>query len=178
MLKGKKVSLHAVERADLQQLRDWRNNPDFRKYFREYRELNMQQQEQWFEKSVVDDNNTQMFVIRKKEDNELIGCCGLIYINWVHRNADLSLYVGWEDTYIDEEGYAEESCKILLDYGFNELGLNKVWTEIYEFDDKKKALYDKLSFQQDGLLRDNYWYDGKWCDSRILSLLSHENYKK
>ena len=70
MLKGKKVSLHAVEREDLQQLRDWRNNPDFRKYFREYRELNMQQQEQWFEKSVVDDNNTQMFVIRKKEDNE------------------------------------------------------------------------------------------------------------
>ena len=178
MLKGKKVSLHAVERADLQQLRDWRNNPDFRKYFREYRELNMQQQEQWFEKSVVDDNNTQMFVIRKKEDNELIGCCGLIYINWVHRNADLSLYVGWEDTYIDEEGYAEESCKILLDYGFNELGLNKVWTEIYEFDDKKKELYDKLFFQQDGLLRKNYWYDGKWWDSRILSLLSHKNYKK
>jgi len=174
MLKGKKVSLHAVERADLQQLRDWRNNPDFRKYFREYRELNMQQQEQWFEKSVVDDNNTQMFVIRKNKGNELIGCCGLIYINWVHRNADLSLYVGWEDTYIDEEGYAEESCKILLDYGFNELGLNKVWTEIYEFDDKKKALYDKFGFQRDGLLRDNYWYDGKWWNSRILSLLYKE----
>jgi len=174
MLKGEKVSLHAVEREDLQQLRDWRNNPDFRKYYREYRELNMQQQEQWFEKSVVNDNNTQMFVIKKNENNELIGCCGIIYINWVHRNADLSLYIGWEDAYIDDKGYAEESCKILLDYGFNELGLNKVWTEIYEFDDKKKDLYDKLFFQQDGLLRENYWYDGKWWDSRILSLLSIE----
>ena len=72
---------------------------------------------------------------------------------------------------IDNEGYAEESCQLLLDYGFKELCLNKVWTEIYEFDDKKKALYGKFGFQQDGLLRQNYWYDGKWWDSRILSLL-------
>ena len=75
----------------------------------------------------------------------------------------------------DEKGYAEESCRLLLDYGFNELYLNKIWTEIYEFDDKKKALYDKFDFRQDGLLRQNYWYDGKWWDSRILSILKSEN---
>ena len=45
MLKGKLISLHAVEKEDLQQFRDWRNNPDFRKHFREYQELNMLQQE-------------------------------------------------------------------------------------------------------------------------------------
>ena len=103
-----------------------------------------------------------------------MGCCGFVYINWVHRHADLSLYIGWEDAYIDNEGYAEESCMLLLDYGFKELCLNKVWTEIYEFDDKKKALYDKFGFQQDGLLRQNYWYEGQWWDSRILSLLSYD----
>ena len=43
MLKGRHVSLFAVEKEDLQQLRDWRNNPDFRKHFREYRELNLAQ---------------------------------------------------------------------------------------------------------------------------------------
>ncbi len=172
MLKGKQVALHAVEKEDLPQLRDWRNNSDFRKYFREYRRLNMRQQEAWFEEKVIKDSTTLMFSIRRVDDNELLGCCGLTYINWMHRHADLSLYIGWEDAYIDDEGYAEESCKLLLDYGFNELCLNKVWTEIYEFDDKKKALYDKFGFHQDGLLRQNYWYDGKWWDSRILSILS------
>ena len=39
MLKGEKVSLFAVEKEDLEHLRNWRNNPDFRKHFREYREL-------------------------------------------------------------------------------------------------------------------------------------------
>ena len=113
-------------------MRDWRNNPDFRKHFREYRDLNMLQQEIWFKEKVEKDPTTLMFSIKRNDDNELLGCCGFVYINWVHRHADLSLYIGWQDAYIDEEGYAEESCRLLLEYGFNELCLNKVWTEIYE----------------------------------------------
>ena len=115
MLKGRHVSLFAVEKEDLQKLCDWRNNPEFRKHFREYRELNMAQQENWFEDKVVKDNTTLMFSIRRNEDNELLGCCGFVYINWVHRHADLSLYIGWEDAYIDDEEYAKESSQLLLD---------------------------------------------------------------
>jgi len=174
MLKGELVGLNAVEKEDLKKFLDWRNNAEFRKNFREYRELSMHHQETWFEEKVIKDPNTTMFSIRRMEDNELLGCCGFVYINWVHRHADLSLYIGWNDAYIDDEGYAEESCKILLDYGFKELCLNKVWTEIYEFDEKKKSLYEKFGFKQDGLLRQNYWYNGKWWNSRILSLLKNE----
>jgi RimJ/RimL family protein N-acetyltransferase len=174
MLKGKLVGLTAVERSDLKQLMEWRNNTEFRKHFREYRELNMALQERWFEQKVLNDPTTMIFSIRRLEDNELLGCCGFVYINWVHRHADLSLYVGWNNAYIDDEGYADEACRILLNYGFKELCLNKVWTEIYEFDDKKKLLYDRFEFHQDGLLRENYFYDGKWWNSRILSLLSSD----
>jgi len=174
MLSGKLVGLVRVEREDLKQLMEWRNNPYFRKHFREYCELNMILQEKWYEKAVLNDSSNIMFSIRRLEDNELLGCCGFVYMHPVYRHADISLYIGWKDAYIDEAGYAEESCRLLLGYGFNELGLNKVWTEIYEFDDKKKKLYDKFGFSQDGLLRENYFYDGKWWDSRILSLLAKE----
>lgn len=174
MLKGNIISLVAVEKEDLKILRDWRNSTEFRKYFREFRELNMTMEEKWFEEKVVNDPSTIMFSIRRLEDNELIGCCGFVYINWVHRHADLSLYIGWNDAYIDDMGYAEESCRLLFNYGFQELALNKIWTEIYEFDDKKKKLYDKFGFNQDGLLRQNYFYEGKWWHSRILSILSSE----
>ena len=84
------------------------------------------------------------------------------------------LYIGYNNAYIDDKGYAYESCELLLNYGFNELGLNKIWTEIYDFDEKKKSLYDKFGFNQDGLLREHYWYDKKWWNSRILSILSKE----
>ena len=91
MLKGNLVSLVAIEKEDLKILRDWRNSTEFRKHFREFRELNMAMEEKWFEEKVVNDSSTIMFSIRRLEDNELIGCCGFIYINWVHRHTDLSL---------------------------------------------------------------------------------------
>jgi len=174
MQKGQKVYLCAVEKEDIKKLLDWRNNEDFRKHFREYRELNMTQQEKWFQDKVNNDPTTLMFSIKRLSDNELLGCCGLVYINWAHRHADLSLYIGWNNTYIDEEGYAEEACRLLFDYAFKSLDLNKMWTEIYVFDVKKKRLYDKLGMKVDGVLRQNYFYDGKWWDSYIISILASD----
>ena len=174
MLQGKVIGLFAVEKNDLKQFMDWRNNSKFRKHFREYRELNMRQQEIWFEEKVIKDPQTIMFSIRKLKNKELLGCCGFVYINYVHRHADLSLYIGKNDAYIDNIGYAQESCKLLLEYGFKELCLNKIWTEIYEFDKKKKKLYNKFDFKTDGILRENYFYNGKWWNSLILSKLSSD----
>lgn len=175
MMTGKKVMLRAVSREDLPQLMQWRNQPEFRKHFREYRELNIQMQEKWFNDFVMNGNETLMFsILRNDEKKDLLGCCGLCYINWVQRFADLSLYIGWENSYIDHHGLAEESCKLLFDYAFGELCLNKIWTEIYEFDSLKYALYLKLGFHQDGLLRENYYYDHRWWDSRIMSLLARD----
>ena len=49
MITGKKIGLRAVEKEDLLFLRDWRNIPDFRKNFREVRELSLTDQEAWFD---------------------------------------------------------------------------------------------------------------------------------
>lgn len=176
MIKGKKVYLTTIEQEDLEQLRHWRNLPDFRKHFREYREISGTMQKNWFEHVVNRDNTTIMFAIHMNETDELVGCCGLCYINWIHRHSDLSLYIGKDEAYIDDEGIAEESCKLLFDYGFGELGLNKIWTEIYEFDNKKLALYKKFGFHEDGFLRKQYFYEGKWWGSYLLSLLNGEYY--
>jgi len=173
MLKGKKIILSSVEKYDLTQLKIWRNNPDFRKNFREYRELNDEMQYNWFDKFVINDKNTIMFAIRDIANNELLGCCGLCYINWIHRYADLSFYIGKDNLYVDDI-YALEAVDLLIRYGFNELGLNKVWTEIYEFDKIKINFLHKYGFKKDGQLRENYFYDGNWWDSIIFSLLKKE----
>lgn len=174
MLKGKKIYLDTVEPDDLEQLRKWRNLPNFRKYFREYQEINSDMQKKWYDAKVVNDNSTLMFAIRDNKTQELLGCCGLCYINWVHRNSDLSLYIGKDDSYIDDEGIAEEACQLLFDYGFKELNLKKIWTELYEFDNKKIELYQKLGMTIDGTWRDQYFYDGKWWDSKLLEIVSEE----
>ena len=37
MVKGNKIHLTKVERENIEQLREWRNNPELRKYFRTHR---------------------------------------------------------------------------------------------------------------------------------------------
>ena len=177
MISGTDIALRALEVDDLPVLRDWRNRPHYRKYFREYRELNLENQKAWFDASVVADHRTLMFgVVEPADANTLIGVCGLAYINWVHRNADLSIYIGRDDLYIDtdENGWAWQTMDALLGYGFDELNLHKVWTEIYAFDDQKHELFRRYGLHQEGVLRDNYFYDGVYQDSHLFSILADE----
>ena len=50
-------------------------------------------QKNWFEKFVMQDRNTEMFAIVELENNQLMGACGLCYIDWINRNADFSIYI-------------------------------------------------------------------------------------
>ena len=171
MLRGDKIQLRAVERDDLTRMRDWRNLPEFRRNFREFRELNMANQEAWFARTSASPNDF-MFVIERTADRAPIGVAGLVYVHWVLRSADISLYLGEGETYIDGPGgLAEDTAKTLIRYGFDSLNLHKVWTELYSFDERKVALFTRLGFARDAVLRDNAFEDGRYHDSYIYSLL-------
>jgi RimJ/RimL family protein N-acetyltransferase len=173
MIQGKLVGLRAVEREDLKILRDWRNNDEFRKNFREFRELNMDNQEKWYEKTCIGNPNDFMFVIDRLEDNKPIGACGLLYINWIIRSADFSFYIGENESYVDDTGYAKDAATLLINYGFKSLNLHKIWMELYEFDSRKIAFFqDEFNFKVDGKLRDNCFEDGKFYNSLIISLIN------
>jgi RimJ/RimL family protein N-acetyltransferase len=174
MIKGQKTGLRAVEKEDLQFLRDWRNITDFRRNFREVRELNLQNQENWFSRVIVSPNDF-MFTIVDLETNKPIGAAGLLYTNWVIRSADFSFYIGKDNLYIDDKGYAYDAAKLLIDYGFKNLNLNKIWMELYEFDKKKiDFFFNNFPFKQDGILRENCFEDGRYYNSIIISLLQKE----
>lgn len=170
MLSGLYTGLRAIERYDIEQMLMWRNIPDLRKNFREYRELSTINQDSWFDNVVLNDRNTIMFSLIDLQTDELIGACGLCYINWIHRNADFSLYIGVEGSYIDDT-FAPDAGRVLLNYGFNELNLHRIYAEVFEFDQKKKWLMEKLGFSHEGTLRDSQWADGKWNNSLVYGVI-------
>lgn len=175
MIKGNKVGLRAVERADLEFFRDWRNIVDFRKHFREVRELSLVDQEKWFESLQSTKHINFMFTIVDLKTNKPIGAAGLLYINWINRSGDFSFYIGENESYIDSNGYAKEAAELLINYGFNNLNLNKIWMELYEFDSKKLEFFmNNFSFKKDGVLRQNCYEEGKYWDSFIISLLKND----
>ncbi|MET3874862.1 MULTISPECIES: GNAT family N-acetyltransferase [Chitinophaga] len=174
MIIGSKTGLRAVEREDLVLLRDWRNIPSFRRNFREHRELSMFNQEGWYNRTMSSQNDY-MFIIESLVDSAPIGACGLLYISWITRSADFSFYIGDGEKYIDNEGLAKDAAQLLIDYGFKNLNLNKIWMELYEFDEKKiKFFTEEFGFKKDGILRENCYEDGRYYNSFIISLLRNE----
>jgi RimJ/RimL family protein N-acetyltransferase len=172
MIKGEVVGLRAVEKEDLVLFRDWRNIADFRKCFREVRELSLTDQEKWFESLQKTKHINFMFTVVDLKNNKAIGAVGILYVNWISRSGDFSFYIGEDEMYIGNDGRAKEAAQLLIDYGFKSLNLHKLWMELYEFDQQKIDFFkDQFKFHQDGLLRDNCFEDGKYWDSLIISLI-------
>lgn len=170
MVKGKKVILESVDSVHLEQFRIWRNNPDLRKYFREYREISDEMQKKWFEKITTDQNQVN-FSIKDKKTKKLIGHCGLYYINWRSRHGEFGIYLG--DASFRGGGFGSDALRQLCRYGFHELNLNKIWCEVYS-NNASLEMYRHIGFVDEGILRENYYCDGKYWDSYVLSMLKRE----
>lgn len=170
MLEGELIRLRAVEKKDLKKLRNWRNDPDVKKFTREYRELSIQNQLQWLE-SLAKDKNTIMFVVETKK-GKLIGCTGLTYIDWKNRGAEVSIYIG--DKKHKGKGYGTDTLKTLMKYGFEELNLHMLFGEIFEYNKANIRLFEKCGFKKDAVLRHRLYRDGKYWNSLIYSILNEE----
>jgi len=170
VIEGKLIRLRAVEKKDLKQLMDWRNDPDVKKFTREYRVLSIQNQMQWLD-SLARDRNTIMFAVETKK-GKLIGCTGLTYIDWKNRRAEVSIYIG--DKKYKGKGYGTDTLKTLMDHGFKELNLHMLFGEIFEYNKANIGLFEKCGFKKDAVLRHRLYRDGKYWDSIFYSILDKE----
>jgi RimJ/RimL family protein N-acetyltransferase len=176
VLSGEHVGLRSLERADLVQLLAWRNAPELRRFFRERHELGGEDQLAWFERvrgRAGSSRDTIMLAIEDTVREELIGVCGLCYIDWVDRTAELSIYIGAELAYVDDV-FAPDACRVLMRHAFGDLNLRRLWTEVYSFDTAKAGLLQALAFSLEGTRRQQCFHAGAYHDSLMYGLLRGE----
>ena len=173
MIYGEKVILGPVERYHLPIMVEYRNDPDLRKYFREYRLLSLENQTQWWEDKILKKDPSWIYFVIYPKDNSkhVIGMTGLTYMHPVYRNGEFAIVIGDKD--YRRKGLGEDSLKALIRYGFNDLNLHRIDCEVFA-NNTSIVLYRKLGFVDEGTLRDRYYWDGNFWDSYILSLLRHE----
>ena len=155
------IRLRALEQADIEQLRLWRN--DLYKNFRQYKPISDIEQVEWFK-------NVKDILFAICEDDRLIGCGGLCYIDLKNRNADLSIYIG--ETYIDNRALL--AMKLIFNYGFNELGLERIYNDLFEYDDLKHYALLEAGMKYEGIARNKYYRGGIFHNARLYSILRSE----
>jgi len=71
-------------------------------------------------------------------------------------------------------GLGTEATRLIVGYGFEELGLHRISLEVYAFNPRARRAYEKAGFVAEGVLRDALYWDGEWVDATVMSILAPE----
>lgn len=71
-------------------------------------------------------------------------------------------------------GYATDSVRSILEFGFTSLNLHRVTAAIGPDNGASVSIVRKLGFALEGRLRDHVFTNGSWRDSLLFSVLSEE----
>jgi [ribosomal protein S5]-alanine N-acetyltransferase len=69
------------------------------------------------------------------------------------------------------KGIMREAAQAALDYGFTTIGFHSVEANVNPENDSSIALLERLRFTKEAHFKENYFYNGKFLDSAIYSLL-------
>ncbi len=112
----------------------------------------------------------QLAVVLGAEGN-LIGNCGVRVNGPDLREGN----IGYElDPRYWGHGYATEAASAVLELGFAELGLHRIWAECVAENLASTRVLEKVGMRREGHFREHAWIKGAWMDSLIYAILDHE----
>jgi RimJ/RimL family protein N-acetyltransferase len=73
-----------------------------------------------------------------------------------------------------DRGLGTEATRLIIGYGFEQLGLHRISLEVYAFNPRARRAYEKVGFRAEGVLRESLRYNGEWVDATLMSILAPE----
>ncbi len=110
------------------------------------------------------------FAVDLKETGALIASVGLV-LEMAHNRGDLGYWIGmpyWGN------GYCTEAGRAVLEYGFNQLELNRIAAPHFSSNPASGRVLQKLGMQHEGTRRQHYFRFGKYEDAEVYGILRSE----
>ena len=105
------------------------------------------------------------------DSGRLIGNCGIRKATVDAVDAEIGYELAPE---MWGNGYATEAARAMVSFGFRELGLHRIWAHCAADNLASAHVLEKLGMQQEGRLRENAYYKGRWWDELVYGLLEQE----
>ena len=106
-----------------------------------------------------------------KSNNQLIGNCGVRMNKADSQEADIGYELNpkyWNN------GYATEAASAIVDFGFGQFGVHRIWADCIAENIGSAHVLEKLGMKLEGRLREHKYFKGRWWDTLMYAVLADE----
>ncbi len=170
---GERIYLRSLSVEDCSEkyLR-WLNDPEVSYYSQRYgRDFVENDVVQYIKEKNASDSDLLLGIFLNSH-HEHIGNILLSNIDTRNKLAEVSWLIGEKEHW--GKGYASEAGRILIDYAFNVLQLNKLYMGTISGHDAMINVSKKLGFKIEGILRENVYHQGNFVNTLYLGLLKSD----
>lgn len=161
--------IRRIKKEDLETRVEWMNNPAIYSSMHYDIPIVLENTLSWFKKNL--DNNNRADVVFE-EDDKIVAMGGLTGIDSLTNKAELYIFV---NPFQQSKGIGTKATKLLCKYGFDNLGLKKIYLVTDVSNVSAQKVYEKVGFKLEGKLRKEYLTkDGILEDILYFGLLKEE----
>jgi RimJ/RimL family protein N-acetyltransferase len=159
------------DRFDIMQ---WRNEQMF--HLRQHKILTPEDQDYYFKTVVAnlfDQTHPAQILFSYLDGDTCIGYGGLVHIDWINRNAEISFIMNTELENQFFEFHWSNYLTLLEQVAFNELELHKIFTYAFDLRPHLYPVFEKMYFNKEAVLKEHVCFNNKFIDVVIHSKLIH-----
>lgn len=168
--------LRELSRNDKEIINCWRNDKDLVDLLGSpFRYIDQSVDSNWLESYFSNRANCIRLAICEASNQKIVGAVYLLSIDWISRNCELAIWIG--DKQHRGRGVGKFAVNKVLEHAFSDLNLHRVYLTVLEKNEPAFALYKKVGFIQEGLLRQSVYKNGIYYNMIQMSILQCEYLK-
>lgn len=164
-----RITIRKFEKSDIPKKVEWINNPANNRFLHYNIPLSIEGTERWFDSH---QGETTRYDAVIEADGVPVGTIGLLSID--RKNSKAEYYIAMGETFYKGKGVAKEASRLILSYGFEELGLNRIYlfTEVDNIAAQK--LFERVGFKREGILKQDVYSHGAFADRIAYGILKED----
>jgi RimJ/RimL family protein N-acetyltransferase len=173
ILHGERIYLRAGERSDIPLFVRWFNDHRTTRTLIFLGPMGVVSEEAWFTRMTEQQGTDRwFFVICRLADDRPVGSTDLHEVDVRNGSASLGIAIG--DPADTGHGYGSDALRTLIRFGFDQLRLERIELDVYDFNDAARRLYERVGFRHEGTRRHALYSDGAFHDVHRMAILRDE----
>ena len=145
-LENSKVILRPIDENDTDNIVTWRNRESVKCHFIYQKPFTIEGHTAWLQ-NMVKTGNVAQFIIYSQALEKDVGSVFLRDIDPDNRKAEYGIFIGEDDA--RGHGIGTAAAKLIIKYGFDELGLHKIFLPVFADNIRAIKSYGKAGFRQE-----------------------------